>query len=266
MSLHFEAGGWLGSEPLERSDIERADGEAASAGKPASGSSEKRVAVPKVVRRTRDLVHVDGPPWKLLSPGGLLYILLESELEEFCLKFAVDGVELKNIHHLLGINIKGMNTEQPKHVKFWQPIELVHYLRRVGSTDPNEIVPVLGGQGRGGVDYFLDAVAKCRVEKDMPFNNGTQLKRLLAKTSDVVRAANYKWELAPPPEDPVEWHPRGRLPSQVTALLAPALMAAANPIPTVCPCTSDLYTNACTSLPQRWGGGQVWAAVDSAGL
>ena len=194
--------------------MERAAGEDTAAGETAGACA----AGPKVVRRQRELIRVEGPPWNLLSPRGLLYTLLESELEEFCDEFVDEGVELKNIKHLLGIKTEGMNTDQPKHVKFWQPLELVQYLRRVGSTDPNEIVPVLGGRGRGGVDYFLEAVAKTRTEKDMPFSNGTQLKRLLAKTSDVGRADNYRWERAPPPEHPLVWHPRGRLSSQACCL------------------------------------------------
>eukprot|EP00326_Haptolina_ericina_P030032 CAMPEP_0181170636 /NCGR_PEP_ID=MMETSP1096-20121128/1474_1 /TAXON_ID=156174 ORGANISM="Chrysochromulina ericina, Strain CCMP281" /NCGR_SAMPLE_ID=MMETSP1096 /ASSEMBLY_ACC=CAM_ASM_000453 /LENGTH=208 /DNA_ID=CAMNT_0023258215 /DNA_START=110 /DNA_END=734 /DNA_ORIENTATION=- len=106
-----------------------------------------------------------GPALAVTAGGteGLVYVLdnaaaIDALIEEF------PYLELKNINHLLGITTEGVNTEQPRHVRFWQPLELVQYIRRVGCSDQSAIVPVVGGRGRGGVDHFLSEVALRRAD------------------------------------------------------------------------------------------------------
>ena len=119
-----------------------------------------------VVRRQRPRpVMPPGPPWKIVSPFGVLHIIKDRDaLGTF---IAAEELDTFNIKHLLGLQ-EG-STAQPMHVKFWQPLHLLLFLRRNGS---NELVPVLGGPGSGyrnkeaGVDHFIAAVAACHL--DMP--------------------------------------------------------------------------------------------------
>ena len=106
-----------------------------------------------------------GPPWKLVSPFGVLHIIEDRDaLGTF---IAAEELDTFNIKHLLGLQ-EG-STAQPMHVKFWQPLHLLLFLGRNGS---NELVPVLGGPGSGyrnkeaGVDHFIATVAACH--PDMP--------------------------------------------------------------------------------------------------
>ena len=106
-----------------------------------------------------------GPPWKIVSPFGVLHIIKDRDaLGTF---IAAEELDTFNIKHLLGLQ-EG-STAQPMHVKFWQPLHLLLFLRRNGS---NELVPVLGGPGSGyrnkeaGVDHFIATVAACH--PDMP--------------------------------------------------------------------------------------------------
>ena len=95
------------------------------------------------VRRARPRPPTpDGPPWKLIGPYGVREVIEDrGAVSIFC---AAEGLDVFNIEHLLGI-VPG-NSMQPLHVKFYQPQHLMLFLRRHDST---ELVPVLGGPGKG---------------------------------------------------------------------------------------------------------------------
>ena len=79
-----------------------------------------------VVRRQRLLVMPPGPPWKIVSPFGVLHIIKDRDaLGTF---IAAEELDTFNIKHLLGLQ-EG-STAQPMHVKFWQPLHLLLFLRR----------------------------------------------------------------------------------------------------------------------------------------
>ena len=142
-----------------------------------------------------------GPPWKIVSPFGVLHIIKDRDaLGTF---IAAEELDTFNIKHLLGLQ-EG-STAQPMHVKFWQPLHLLLFLKRNGS---NELVPVLGGPGSGtckgeaGVDHFIATVAAAH--PDMPFTekHRTNLQRILVEsfTSNGKPSNSYKgWGLATAP-------------------------------------------------------------------
>lgn len=144
-----------------------------------------------------------GPPWKVVSPNGVLHVILDlPAVSRFCKE---EGLNTFDIKHLLEIE-KG-NTEQPMHVNFWQPLHLLLFLRHKNAA---ELVPVLGGPGKGrrvgegGVDHFIARVATFR--PDMPFTakHRTKLQQLLVEsyTSHGVLSNDYLgWGLAPAPAD-----------------------------------------------------------------
>ena len=95
-----------------------------------------------VCRQRPRPVMPPGPPWKLVSPFGVLHIIEDRDaLGTF---IAAEELDTFNIKHLLGLQ-EG-SSAQPMHVKFWQPLHLLLFLGRNGS---NELVPVLGGPGHG---------------------------------------------------------------------------------------------------------------------
>ena len=142
-----------------------------------------------------------GPPWKLVSPTCVLHIIHdEKSFTAFC---GSEGLDSSNVSHLLG-RISG-NSEQPLHVKFWQPLQRLLFLRRHGC---DELVPVLGGKGarkgEAGVDFFIASVAAFR--DDMPFTaaHRTKLQQLLVESyrSNGKLSNNYMgWGLAQPPAE-----------------------------------------------------------------
>ena len=133
-------------------------------------------------RRERALAPLPpGPPWKLVSPTCVLHIIHdEKSFTAFC---GCEGLDSSNVSHLLGRTLG--NSEQPLHVKFWQPLQRLLFLRRHGC---DELVPVLGGPGKGarkgdaGVDFFIASVAAFR--DDMPFTaaHRTKLQQLLVES------------------------------------------------------------------------------------
>ena len=131
-------------------------------------------------RRERALAPLPpGPPWKLVSPTCVLHIIHdEKSFTAFC---GSEGLDSSNVSHLLG-RISG-SSEQPMHVKFWQPLQRLLFLRRHGC---DELVPVLGGKGarkgEAGVDFFIASVAAFR--DGMPFTaaHRTKLQQFLVES------------------------------------------------------------------------------------
>ena len=89
-------------------------------------------------RRERQLqIAPEGPPWKLVSPFGVLHIMHDRRgLQNF---MTDEKLDTSNVEHLLGLN--GGNCVRPQHVQFWQPLHLLLFLKHEGS---DELVPVLG--------------------------------------------------------------------------------------------------------------------------
>ena len=151
-----------------------------------------------------------GPPWKLVSPNGVLHIILDLlAVSQFCKE---EGLSTFDIKHLL--EIEEGNTERPMHVKFWQPLHLLLFLRH---KDGSELVPVLGGPGKGrrvgeaGVDYFIEAVAKFRSDMSFTANHRAKLQRLLVEsyTSHGKPSNDYQgWGLAAAPANLEAFFPR----------------------------------------------------------
>jgi hypothetical protein len=153
-------------------------------------------------QRPRPIVP-PGPPWKLVSPFGLLHIIHDrAALGTFT---GAEDLDKFNVEHLLGL--KEGSSARPLHVKFWQPLHLLLFLRRDGS---DELVPVLGGPGHGarsgeaGVDHFIETVAACR--DDMPFTSkhrGKLQQILVGSYQSNGKPSNsyMKWGLADPPAD-----------------------------------------------------------------
>ena len=119
-----------------------------------------------------------GPPWKLVSPAGVLHVIEDRDaLPIFC---ADESLNKFNIEHLL--ELRTGNSAWPLHVKFWQPLHLLLFLGRDGLE---ELVPVLGGPGKGaakgeaGVDYFLEVVAHARHDMTFTEKNRDKLQQLL---------------------------------------------------------------------------------------
>ena len=92
-----------------------------------------------VVRRERARPPMPpGPPWKVVSPNGVLHVILDlPAVSRFCKE---EGLNTFDIKHLLEIE-KG-NTERPMHVNFWQPLHLLLFLH--GPT-PTQVYMLPGG-------------------------------------------------------------------------------------------------------------------------
>ena len=156
-----------------------------------------------------------GPPWKLVSPSGVLFVIAsEAELKGFVYsEFGAENynVNLYNMHCLLGTERgQSSNTETPKHVKYWQPLSRLQFIKHAGDQQP---LPVVGGMGKHGMEHFV------KVYPRPSFVNG---KGEVARSLRNLLAGNYMsnknfsndwkgWSLVPPPENLEHWLPRGHV-------------------------------------------------------
>ena len=153
-----------------------------------------------------------GPPWKLVSPSGVLFVIAGKE-ELNALVLAELGAENHhvNVYNMLCLlGAETGNTETPKHVHCWQPLSRLQFIKHKDSGEP---LPVVGGMGRFGLEHFVNLYPRSSLT-----NNKGEVPRSLRD----LLAGSYKsskkfsndwkgWSLVAPPPNVEQWLPRGQL-------------------------------------------------------
>ena len=151
-------------------------------------------------------------PWLLMCPIGDLHIICDRQNLS---KFIAAHPELgdRNVEALLGL-IRGSGG---KHVNFWQNAKLMSWIERIDGTCH---LPILGGRGKGGLDYFISMVAKDKVR-----NCSTPFEKSGLQQMFKVKGKTYlKWRSSEPPDNLHDWwsaastHVWGTLPAPVSLI------------------------------------------------
>ena len=147
-----------------------------------------------------------------MCPIGDLHIICDRQNLS---KFIAAHPELgdRNVEALLGL-IRGSGG---KHVNFWQNAKLLSWIERIDGTCH---LPILGGRGKGGLDYFISMVAKDKVR-----NCSTPFEKSGLQQMFKVKGKTYlKWRSSEPPDNLHDWwsaastHVWGTLPAPVSLI------------------------------------------------
>ena len=150
------------------------------------------------------------PPWKLLSPTGVLYFVpTRAALAWLSNEKGLSG---PNMLVLVGESTGNLSAGSKKsHEGHWVRFTDVKWIRRDGC---HELVYTLGATwGRGSAQLVIDVLAKGR--GDMPFTSREMVDKLLNGKKDHGRVVehHHQWRLQPKPADAEERMPRVFVPA-----------------------------------------------------